>query len=179
MKRLTGSIPLLVTLSLVLYAVSFFLPVKVNGQALYGFEVFAATIGFAISPGDVLSGPSFMALWGANPIFWLGLGLLCFRERWLACFAAVMAMLFGATGAPLLEGLSPGYWVWQAAFATLAVGSLAGALAERRAMQPGNRHEGIGLREGFLTGSATADGKHSPPPAPAASDVRIRPDPTA
>jgi hypothetical protein len=124
-----GPRAVVIGLSLLVYGVSFLLPVISGNQTretAYGFRVFADTFCIALEQHEPMGRGVPVIAWAANPVFWLGLGLLYFRHQWLACLAGVIAMLFGAAPALIivLGPPGPGYWVWLASFATLAVGSV-------------------------------------------------------
>jgi hypothetical protein len=62
-----GSIPMAIRLSVLLYAVSFLLPVNVEAEKpMLGLQIFAVTLFGAISPGDVLPRGYFMVVWAAT-----------------------------------------------------------------------------------------------------------------
>src|SRR5262249_44688224 len=85
---------------------------------------FMAIFGW-IRPGLVESALPMFAAWLANPVFWLGLGLLIFRRPKSAVAAGIACLFLASAIVPMIGKIStsPAYCTWHASFALLAVGS--------------------------------------------------------
>jgi hypothetical protein len=101
----------------VVYGTSFFLPAI---ESLLGFGAFWYSLLMVIT----------IPMWLANPLFWLGLGLLFGRQWQAARFYGILAMALGLSESWLFwNELSAGYFLWVGSMSLL---TLAGWSAELR-----------------------------------------------
>jgi hypothetical protein len=82
--------------------------------------------------------------WLANPVFWVGVLLLCANRPlaagWVGCVAFLLGMWAGS--APEFERLLSGYYLWVGSMALLSGGGFCLSLAPERAFPPGGDPDG-------------------------------------
>jgi hypothetical protein len=119
----------LVILCVALYALSFLLPAGAGEDSwFFGFQTFQ--VAFDVGFGQLLQGDlgalRVVALWAANPVFWMGILSFHYRKWPWALGAGVLSFALGLIA--LLIGFRPGwfpaYYVWLGSFAALVIASL-------------------------------------------------------